>query len=119
MLSPEIKSYFCTDIDNIETWFPHDPEYVSFWIDVIIGLKGSDAGDNFQVHVVTQKQLSQIENKEYLLIIPYFENIEKVIELLNKTIKECKGINWAGVSIDLSKKYLWDYHDFPNKTNLI
>lgn len=111
MKSPHIKSWDCAEHDPIENWKPEDPEYVDFWLNVTIGIKDEIGGDNFQVHVVTSKQLSKIEDKKYILVIPYYLGIEKVISNLEKSIEGLTDLNWQGISEKISKLYLWEFKD--------
>lgn len=110
--TPVIKDYFCIDIENIDEWNPEDPEFVDFWLDIYVGFEESEGSDNFGLHVVTQRQLSQVINKKYLLIIPYYEGIKQILEEIETTLEKCKDINWLGASNQIEKLYFWEYHDF-------
>jgi len=112
MKSPEIKQYWSSDIENLDDWAPDDSQHVDIWFSVAIGIKGEVGADNFQVHLVSQNQLSQVENKEYLLVIPYYETWTNVMEHLNRAIQACKDISWAGMSSQLEKLFLWEYHNY-------
>ena len=114
MKSPEIQHYWCTEIEDLDHWQPADPEYVDLWFSVAIGIEGEseNGADNFLVHLVTQKQLSQIEEKEYLLVIPFYISWSEVMDALKTSIAECKDINWRGMSLQLEKLYHWEYHNF-------
>ena len=112
MKSPEIKDYWCTDIENIKNWMPDDPENVDLWFSVAIGIEGEKSADNFQVHLVTERQLSQIATKEYLLVVPYYTSWADVMEKLERSIQACRDINWVGMSAQLEEIYLWEYHNY-------
>lgn len=112
MESPEIKDYWSEEIENLVSWEPDDPEYIDIWFTVTIGEKGNEAADDFKVHLVTQKQLARIKDKKYLLVIPYYESWSKVTHKLELMVEECKDINWLGMSLQLEKLFLWEYHDY-------
>ena len=110
--SPEIQDYWCSEVNDLDSWEPEDPQYVDLWFSVAIGIKGNDAADDFQVHLVSESQLRHTYNKNYLLVIPYYENWSDVMNRLSECIEDCKDINWSGMSAQLEKLYLWEYHDY-------
>ena len=117
MIVPELKSYIVSDyidgkIDNVDDWMPEDPELVDFWFEISVGVKGTDGADNFSVHLVSQKQLSQISNKDRLLVIPYFESMKKLISQIEITISKCTDVSWPGVCEQLNSHFHWEYEDY-------
>ena len=112
MKKPEIKDCWCDEINDLNTWEPSDPQFVDLWFYVAIGIEGEESSDNFQVHLVSEAQLTQIQNKKYMLVIPYYESWADVILRLRESIKSCEDINWLGMSSQLEKQYLWEYHNY-------
>jgi len=110
--TPIIKSWDCTDHDPIDEWVPDDPSMVEFWCNVAIGIEGEKGADNFEVHVVTEAMLPQIEEKKYLLVVPYYEGWNQIIEALNTKIKEINELNWLAMSDKLSKMFHWEYEGY-------
>jgi hypothetical protein len=45
-----IKSYYCSDIDNLYAWHPNDNK-VFYFLDVSIGLSTEDAADTYTIDV--------------------------------------------------------------------
>ena len=80
---PEIKSWDCTDHDPIEEQQPDDSSIAEYWCNVVIGIKGEDGAGNFQVLMVTVKMLSQINDKECLLVILHYEGWNQVLDVLS------------------------------------
>lgn len=105
----EIKSWDCVEHDPIEEWQPDDPLFVEFWCNVAIGVEGEEGADNFQVHVVTERMLSQINDKNYMLVLPCYEGWEQVLRSLNSKLDDVGELSWAGVSEKLSKIFCWEY----------
>ena len=112
LMKPEIKCWDCTDHDPIDGWIPDDPEMVNYWCNVAIGIEGETGADNFQVHVVTEKMMSQIEDKEYLIILPYYEGWSQVLDAINQKIAGISELSWAGISEKLSKLFYWEYEGY-------
>ena len=109
---PEIKSWDCTDHDPIEEWKPEDPSLVEYWCNIAIGVEGEEGADNFQVHVVTERMLPQIDDKKYMLVIPFYEGWNQVLETLNSKIEGINELNWSGISEKLSKLFYWEYEGY-------
>lgn len=116
MKKPEIKSWMISDfIDNgalhndINLWEPKDKDYFDFWMQLSIGFKGSKASDDFYVHVVSQKMLSQIVQRDHLLVVPFFESLKQIIELIEKSIASCSGSNWEEIAQCIGKQYRWEF----------
>lgn len=108
---PEIKSWDCTDLP-IEEWKPEDPYLVDFWCNLSIGIEGEDGADNFQVHVVSEKILPQLKNKEYMVVIQYYEGWDQILEILKDMISGINALNWFSMSEELSKMFYWEYEGF-------
>ena len=67
-----------------------------------------DGTNNFQVHVVTQKLLSQITDKKHLLVLPYY-SWAKTIEETNKILSNCTDVSWEGMFKQIAKHFCWEY----------
>ena len=106
---PEIKSWDCTDHDPIEDWVPDDRSLVEYWCNVSIGIEGEEGAGNFQVHVVTERMLSQIENKDFMIVLPYYEGWNQVIDAIKERLEEIRDLNWAGMQGPLSKLFMHEY----------
>jgi hypothetical protein len=109
---PEIKSWDCTDHDPIEEWQPDDPSLVEYWCNIAIGIEGEEGTDNFQIHVVTEKMLPQINDKNYIIVLPYYEGWNQVLSTLNSKLEGINELNWAGMSEKLSKMFYWEYEGY-------
>ena len=114
-ITTEIKSFDCTDHDPIDAWVPEEPAFVDFWCTIAVGPKDEVGSNYFQVHVVTQQALSQVADKKHMLVIPYYENWNQVIELLNEKMELCKDVSWAGFTEQFSKLFAWEYEGY-NRT---
>ncbi|MFC1773389.1 Imm8 family immunity protein [Pseudomonadota bacterium] len=109
---PEIKSWDCADHDPIEEWQPDDPSLVEYWCNIAIGVKGEEGADNFQVHVVTEKMLPQIKDKNFMLVLPYYEGWNQVLDALNSKLEDINELNWSGMSEKLAKMFYWEYEGY-------
>jgi hypothetical protein len=114
-ITTEIKSFDCADHDPIDKWVPDDPAEVDFWCTVAIGIRDDEGADYFQVHVVTQKALSQVSDKRYILVVPYYENWNQIIAQLYEKMELCKDVSWAGFTEQFSELFAWEYDGY-NRT---
>ena len=55
-MTPDLKIVHCADIEDLPSWSPDDDQ-VCFWLQLSVGLPGSDAADIFQVCVATSAGL--------------------------------------------------------------
>ncbi len=106
---PEIKSWDCFEHDPIDEWQPDDPSMVEYWCNIEIGIEGEEGADNFHVHVVTERMLSQIDDKYCLLVFPYYEGWIQVLDTLNLKLSSISELNWSGMSEESSKMFHWEY----------
>ncbi|TDF34653.1 hypothetical protein EYS14_23130 [Alteromonadaceae bacterium M269] len=105
---PLVRAYDCADYDPIDSWIFEDLSEVDFWLNISVGVEGHEATNNFQLHVVTQRTISMLEDKKYLLVIPYY-SWDVVIKEINKILSTCIGVSWEGMCFDISKHFLWEY----------
>jgi hypothetical protein len=106
---PQIKAYLCTDHSPIEKYEPEDRVEIDFWFDVDIGVDGFDWSNNFQIHLVSQKKLSRIENKKSILVIPYYESWNQVLIVLDKVLRECEANDPQLMFKNIASKFAWEY----------
>ncbi len=108
MSKPVIIDIYCDDIDYIDEWCPDDPNEVSFLLTVLLG-PDSDGGDYFYVDVCTPLMARRLQDKRSLLIVPYYESCQSVLEALDAVLEECRGYDWFDMSQKLAKKFVWEY----------
>ncbi len=97
------------DHDPIDEWAPEDRENVDFWFNVSIGIEGEASADNFQVHVVSESMLSRCTEKNYLIVIPYYESWDNIIDAVKVKIESCTDVSWSGMAPQIAKLFLWEY----------
>lgn len=108
MIKPEIREISCTEIDNIEIWKPLDPADVDFWITIMIGID-EYGGDNFDVHVISPKNLKQgPTSKKYTLVLNDY-SWDALIAQIDEVLIKSSGFNWTDISQQLSKYFYWEY----------
>ena len=109
-MKPIMISYDCTDHDPIDKWVPDDVFDVDLWMNFIIG-PDDEGGDNFQVRIVTPNNLHGKNSAKHAIILDEY-SWPKVIAAVEAILEQCQGINWAGVSEQLSQLMCWEYEDY-------
>ena len=111
MLIPEIKNYYAIapDFFEIDGWVPDDPEHVDFWLRLCIGETGKEGADFYDVHVVTQNQMSQVKKSDYIHMIPWYNSSQELIKELKAKVAKCQDVSWIGVQDQLRKMFHWEY----------
>ena len=111
MLIPEIKNYYVIAPEHIDIdeWIPEDPAHVDFWLRLCIGEPGKDGADFYDVHVVTQKQMSQVDKSNHIHIIPLYSSAQNLITELQTKVGNCRDISWIGAQEQLRQLFHWEY----------
>ncbi len=109
-MKPIIISYDCTDHDPIDKWVPDDAFDVDFWMNFTIG-PDSEGGDNFQVRIVTPNNLHGKDSAKHAIILNEYSWPQVIVEV-ESILEQCLGINWAGVSEQLSQFMYWEYENY-------
>ena len=108
MNTPEIKDYFCSDIEDVEQWVPADVTDVDFWLTLMIGID-QHGGDNFQLHVVTPKNIAPGPTaKKYVVVLNEY-SWEALQNEIQRIMQECAGFNWSDICEQLSERFQWEY----------
>lgn len=105
-----IVSYDCTDHDPINKWVPQDPLNVDFWMNFTIG-PDKTAGDNFQVRVITQKNVSAIKNIEHHIVLASY-SWPSVMESVEFILENNQGHDWSEIANKLSKVMYWEFDNY-------
>lgn len=113
-MKPIIISYDCTDHDPIDKWVPDDVFDVDFWMNFTIG-PDSEGGDDFQVRIVTPNNLHGKNSAKHAIVLNKY-SWPKVIAEVESILEQCQGINWAGVSEQLSQFMCWEYENYQPYT---
>jgi len=109
-MKPIIISYDYTDYDPIDSWIPEDKRDVDFWMNFTIGYD-QRGGDNFQLHVVSPRNLRGPKSDQYSIVINEY-SWKSVLEKVNNILKQCHGSDWSDISDKLSKYMYWEFDNY-------
>lgn len=84
---------------------------------LIVGPKGEDGEESFDVEICTPKWLLSKHNKEdvingrhKLIVLEY--NSDRIQNYINKYVQTCYGNTWKDVAAKLSRLGYWEFEDY-------
>ncbi|HVJ18421.1 MAG TPA: Imm8 family immunity protein [Polyangiaceae bacterium] len=116
--APVLKSFDCSEIDDIESWVPASSA-VCYWLTLSIGAPDSDGADNFQVCVAMPDGLKSPEgrrikpkgNQPAPIVVQEYSWAE-VLREIERRLNACAGRNWAEMQEGLRLQMNWEYEDY-------
>jgi hypothetical protein len=116
MLS-EVKNIISPDIINFQSYWPEDEESFSFLLTVLVGPKGENVEESFDIVVCTPKWLlSKYDKNETILgadkLIVFEFNMERILARIRKLFDNCSGSDWNDIAIKLSRVGHWEFENY-------
>ena len=113
---PEIKSYFCSDVPDLESWAPND-DYWIVWIDLSIGAVGEVGADFFTACVASPRGLSAENQRRVSRGLSRIASPVVVQEydwptiqgILERQVATCTGPSWLSIQDQLRLMFSWEY----------
>ena len=114
-LIPELKDWFCSDVDDIERWVPEHQD-VFYWLNLSIGQRGDERSDDFGVLVATPDGLKRYRQSSHpearsalppIVVHPY--SWDTVAFEIRRRLERCEGSDWPDMVRSLQKVFQWEY----------
>jgi hypothetical protein len=118
-VTPELKVVHCPDIDDLPKWIP-DGEDVCFWLELSIGLPGSEAADIFQVCVATPTGLKTTLGraikprgaaKARPIVLPQY-SWPALLDAIHDRLESSVGTDWLEIQEKLRRQFDWEYENY-------
>jgi hypothetical protein len=115
-----IKSYYCSDIDNLYAWHPDDNK-VFYFLDMSIGLSTEDAADTYTVAIATPEGISSLRNKDiisdqiYKIILMNEYSWEKVVSTIESIVSKIDVTYDFDAQNKLRYYFYWEYESMMGK----
>jgi hypothetical protein len=113
----EIKSVLCADVEDLDEFVPDDPERFAITLQLLIGTRGEDGSESFEVTVVTPLWLmDNIPNGELysgrhkFVMLSY--NRRQIMTYFHKVVGNCSGNTWEEIARKLSRIGHWEFEDY-------
>lgn len=103
--------------DDLNSYWPENPEYFGSWIRAIIGPDYEEGAECFDMLICTPKWLqSELVKNDVLLgkgmiIIDEYDH-DKIRAFIEKQITACYADDWPSITQKLSRISFWEYEDY-------
>lgn len=103
------------DLDEFSRYESRDPYDDYAWFSLTIGVKGEQAGNNFEVLVATPKAVARLKQSGSIpgLIVNRFEP-QVVLDAIRNHVASLKGHAWFQFVDQLRKTMHWEYEGMCN-----
>ena len=116
---PDLKVVHCADIEDLPSWSPDD-EDVCFWLELSVGLPGSEAADIFQVCVATPAGLKsalgrRVKPRGSAQARPIVLNSyswSAALAAIQERLASCEGVDWLEIQEKLRHEFDWEYENY-------
>jgi hypothetical protein len=119
-MKPVIKSVTSPDFMDFSTFQPENRENFSFLLDLTIGLKGEEGGNDFSLNVVTPlwlmenyQKIDVVFGRHTLIVFQY--DMENILREIRNKIESIEGNSWDEIASKISRIAHWEFEDYkPN-----
>ena len=116
-MKAEIKRLHSPDVFDLSSFSPDDPQNFGFLLQVIVGIKGIESEESFDMIVCTPKWLESkfgisdvLFGEHYLIVFQYsYENIRSKIASYIEGLKE---ENWDQLATKIDRIGKWEFRDY-------
>ena len=116
-MKAEIKYLHSPDVEDLSAFWPKDPACFAFLLQVMVGPKGAEGEESFDIHVCTPKWLVQnhkphdiIVGRHYLILFEY--DYARLKKFLEKLVSACVGENWQEIAEQVGRIGAWEFEDY-------
>ena len=121
MVSAEIRGVYTLYMEPLVEFCPPDAEDFTLVIRVMVGPRGAEGEESFDIKVCSSKWLAQQVNEEgfvwgrHYLFVDHFDpaRIEKII---TKFVERCSGETWEEVARKLGRLAYWEFEDYRSSS---
>ena len=122
MIQAEIKRLHSPDVYDLANYKPDSESDFGFLLQIIVGIKGVDSEESFDVIVCTPQWLTKhyskndiIFGEHHLMVFEY--NYDKIKKKIAEYINGLKEDSWEALASKIGRIGKWefrDYQDFPH-----
>lgn len=99
----ELKRLHSPDIYDLENYQPEDPEKFGFLLQAMVGPKGKDGEESFDIDVCTPKWLTENHERSFIIIGRHYlivgeYNYQRIFEFIQGYLRTCSGESWSEVA---------------------
>lgn len=116
-MQSELKLFFSLDIDcPLSEFSPAEEDNFGFWARMIVGIRGQDGGESFDVFICTPKWLAirstnnEVVFGQYHLIVGEYDYNKIYQALRQKTVLVANS--WDEIAAKICKVAYWEFEDY-------
>lgn len=116
-MKAELKRVHSPDIYDLKQFVPDHPDRFGFLLQAMIGPKGTDGEESFDILVCTPKWLEDkydledvIIGRHHFIVLNY--DYKKIISTIEKYLMHCAGSDWNEVATKVSRLGRWEFEDY-------
>ena len=117
MITAEVKGIYTIDMEELEKYKPEDCECFRISIRAMVGPRGSEGQESFDVNVCTPawlgKEVAQegfVIGRHYLIVSNYDPSFIK--RIIRKFVERWSGESWHEVAQKVSRIGYWEFEDY-------
>ena len=112
-----MKRLHSPDVYDLESYRPEDPESFGFLLQVMIGTRGEEGEESFDVEVCSPAWLEKnLVDAEVVVARPYIlmrsYSYRSLHAALDKYISGCSGPDWDSIALQLQKLGRWEFDNY-------
>jgi len=118
-MEPDLKYLHSPDIDDLELFKPQDTERFAFLLQIMVGVRGEDGEESFDVQVCTLKWLEDKYAEDDVIIARHMLIVQKynyqgLLTTIHKFLQHCHGDTWRDVALKISRLGQWEFEDYED-----
>jgi len=116
-MKAEVKSIHAPEVNDLKSYTPQDRECFALQLQVMVGPKGMEGEESFDLTVCTPKWLLKQYDKDDIVvgrhhIIVFEYHYHKMIDFIKRLIESCEGDDWEEVAQKVSRYGMWEFEDY-------
>ena len=119
MISPQVKGIYTWEGDHLELHVPQDPQKFCILVRAMVGPRGSEGEESFDINVCTPQWLDEQVAREgfvfgiHRLFVRTYDPVY-IKNLITKFIERYSGDSWREVAEKIGRIGQWEFEDYKS-----
>jgi hypothetical protein len=116
-MKAELKRLHSPDVDDLTTHVPKTNDSFGFLLQVMVGTKGKEGEESFDIFVCTPRWLIKhhkeneiLFGRHYMIVFKY--DYDLIIKKLKSYIEKLEGDNWDELAQKINLIGKWEFEDY-------
>jgi hypothetical protein len=117
MISAQVKGIYTWEMDDLERNIPEDVENFCILVRVIVGARGTEGEESFDINVCTPKWLEEQVKREgfvlgtHRLFVKTYDSAQ-IKKLITKFVERYSADSWRDLAEKISHIGHWEFEDY-------